>query len=259
MEISSEMSLRKYVRSLFMDHAQLSTSPTSKGNLAIDAHNPLASVKWLQDKPLIKFKDAQWLSIQKAEKEKLLEVKIKLPDNVLSELTNACNNVYLNRSEQPPAQLWNEQRKLIVQDAISNLLLPSMAKEARELLTAKAKNWLIMEYGKELWNRVSVAPHQYRGNANGKEKGSAAKVMACCWGTGKPGTTFVMLDSNGELVDVIHAGSLTLRSQNINDQQRKKNDQQRLLKLLSNHRPKVIIIGANTSCIRLRDEINEVN
>ncbi|XP_028790109.1 transcription elongation factor SPT6 homolog isoform X2 [Neltuma alba] len=258
MEISSEMSLRKYIRSIVMDHALLSTSPTVKGNMTIDTHHEVAGVKWLQDKPLTKFKDAQWLIIQNAEKEKLLEVKIRLPEHVLSELTNACNDVYLNRSERTSAQLWNEQRKSIVQDAILNFLLPSMEKEARELLTAKAKNWLIMDYGKELWNRVSVVPYLCRGNVTAREKGAASKVMACCWGTGKPGTTFVMLDSKGELVDAIHASSLTLRSQNINDQQRRKNDQQRLLKFLMNHKPQVIVIGANASCIRLRDDVNEI-
>ena len=83
--------------------------------------------------------------------------------------------------------------------------------------------------------------------------------MACCWGPGKPATTFVMLDSSGEMLDVLHAGSLTQRSQNVNHQQRRKNDQQRVLKFMKNYRPHVIVLGAaNVACTRLKDDIKEV-
>ncbi|KAJ1428324.1 YqgF/RNase H-like domain superfamily [Sesbania bispinosa] len=252
--LSSEIPFRKYVRNIFMDNALVSTSPTSEGNIVIDSFHEFAGVKWLQDKPLLKFEDSQWLFIQKAEEKKLLHVKIKLPDHAVNELTMTCNDAYLKGSEGTSTKLWNEQRKSILQDAVSNFLLPSMEKEARALLNAKAKNWLLMKYGMQLWNRVSVAPYQNNNNVTAQERG----VMACCWGNGKPGTTFVMLDSRGELVDVMHAESLTLRSKNIIDQQRRKNDQKRVLKFLTINQPHVIVIGAaNASCIRLREDINE--
>ncbi|KAH1055534.1 hypothetical protein J1N35_033599 [Gossypium stocksii] len=55
--------------------------------------------------------------------------------------------------------------------------------------------------------------------------GSSGGSMGGCWGPGKPATTFVMLDSSGEVLDVLYTGSLKLQSHNVNDQQRKKNDQ----------------------------------
>ncbi|KAK7322540.1 hypothetical protein VNO77_25925 [Canavalia gladiata] len=140
-------------------------------------------------------------------------------------------------------------------DAFSNFLLPSMEKEARALLNAKAKNWLLMNYAMLFWNKVSVAPYWNNDNATAQGHG----VMACCWGNGKPGTTFVMLDSGGEFVDVMHAQSLTLRSHSINGQQSRKNDQKRVLKFLTIYQPCVIVLGAaNASCLRLREEINEI-
>ncbi|KAJ7982427.1 Transcription elongation factor SPT6-like protein [Quillaja saponaria] len=256
-EISSEASFRKHVRNIFMDKALVSTSPTPEGDIVIDSFHQYSGVKWLWEKPLLKFEDAQWLLIQKAEEEKLLQVIVKLPDSTLNELKSVCADVYL-RAEGRSSQLWNEQRRLILHDAISNFLLPSVEKEARELLTTKAKNWLLMEYGKQLWNRVSVAPYQCNGNVS-KENGFTQRVMACCWGPGKPETTFVMLDSSGKLLDVLHAGSLTLWLRNMNDQQRKKSDQQRILRFLSNYQPKVIVLGAaNVMCTRLKDDINEI-
>jgi transcription elongation factor SPT6 len=253
--LSCEIPFRKYVRGIFMNKALVSTSPTLKGNIVIDSFHEFAVFKWLKDKPLLKFEDSQWLLVQKAEEEELLKVEIKLPDDAVKELMKVCNDAYLKDNEGASTQLWNEQRKLVLQDTISNFLLPSMEKEARALLNAKAKICSLMKYGMQFWNRVSVAPYQNNENTAAQERG----VVACCWGNGKPGTTFVMLDSKGELVDVMHAGSLTLRSQNINDQQRRKSDQKCVLKFLTIHRPKVIVLGAaSASCIRLKEDINEV-
>lgn len=258
-EISCEPCVRKHVRSIFMDNAMVSTSPTHDGNAAIDSFHQFAGVKWLRDKPLIKFEDAQWLLIQKAEEEKLLQVTIKLPEDILNKLISDSNDYYLSDGVSKSAQLWNEQRKLILQDAIFNFLLPSMEKEARSLLTSRAKNWLRLEYGKILRDRVSVAPYQRKENDASSEEESAPRVMACCWGPGKPATTFVMLDSSGEVLDVLYTGSLTSRSQNVDDQQRKKNDQQRVLKFMTDHQPHVVVLGAvNLSCTRLKDDIYEV-
>ncbi|XVF00136.1 hypothetical protein REPUB_Repub03eG0259000 [Reevesia pubescens] len=258
-EISCEPSVKKYVRRIYMDNAVVSTSPTPDGKIAIDSFHQFASVKWLREKPLSRFEDAQWLLILKAEEEKLLQVTVKLPEERLKELIEECNGQYLSNSVSKSAQQWNEQRKLIFNDALSGFILPSMEKEARSLLASRAKNWLLLEYGKGLWNKVSVGPYQRKENDVNSDEEPAPRVMACCWGPGKPATTFVMLDSSGELLDVLYTGSLTLRSQNVNDQQRKKNDQQRVLKFMTDHQPHVVVLGAvNLSCTRLKDDIYEI-
>ncbi|XP_030926498.1 transcription elongation factor SPT6 homolog isoform X4 [Quercus lobata] len=258
-EISCEPCVRKHVRSNFMDHAVVSTCPTPDGNLAIDSFHQFAGVKWLREKPLSAFDDAQWLLIQKAEEERLLQVTVKMPERDLEKLINEFNEYYLSDGVSKSAQLWNEQRKLILQDALFGFLMPSMEKEARSLLTSRAKNWLLMEYGNVLWNKVSVGPYQRKETDINSDEEAAPRVMACCWGPGKPATTFVMLDSSGEVLDVLYTGSLTLRSQNVNDQQRKKNDQERVLKFMTDHQPHVVVLGAvNLSCTRLKEDIYEI-
>ncbi|XP_011070064.1 transcription elongation factor SPT6 homolog [Sesamum indicum] len=258
-EISCEPCVRKHVRSIFVDNAVVSTSPTPEGKTAIDSFHQFAGVKWLRDKPLTRFEDAQWLLIQKAEEEKLLQVTIKLPEVVLDKLISDSNDYYLSDGVSKSAQLWNEQRKLILHDAFYNFLLPSMEKEARSLLTSRAKTWLLWEYGKLFWDKVSVSPYQRKENDIGSDEDTAPRVMACCWGPGKPATTFVMLDSAGEVLDVLHAGSLNLRGQSVNEQQRKKNDQQRVQKFMMDHQPHVVVLGAaNLSCTRLKEDIYEI-
>ncbi|KHN38799.1 Transcription elongation factor SPT6 [Glycine soja] len=258
-EISCEPSIRKHVRSHFLDHAVVSTCPTADGNTTIDSFHQFAGVKWLREKPLSKFEDVQWLLIHKAEEEKLIQVTIKLPEQYLNKLIDQFNEYYISDSVSRSAQLWNDQRKLILHDAIFRFLLPSMEKEARGVLASKAKNWLLMEYGKALWTKVAVGPYQQKENDLGSDDEAAPRVMACCWGPGKPLTTFVMLDSSGEVLDVLYTGSLTFRSQNVNDQQRKKNDQERVLKFMTDHQPHVVVLGAvNLSCTRLKEDIYEV-
>ncbi|XP_011034669.1 PREDICTED: transcription elongation factor SPT6-like isoform X2 [Populus euphratica] len=259
LEISCEPSVRKHARGFFTDEALVSTRPTPKGAKEIDFCHQFSSVKWLRDKPLGKFQDAQWLLIQKAEEEKLLEVNIKLPEDSLNKLISYSHKIYLAGGDDGHTQLWDEQRKLILQDVISNCLLPSLEKETRALLTTRAKCLVLMEYGEQLWNRASVAPYPHKQNVAGLEEGTGPRVMACCWGPGKPPTTFVMLDSCGQLLDVLQSGSISLQSQNVTGLQRKKHDQLRVHKFIISHQPDVIVLGAaNASCPRLKDDIKEI-
>ncbi|XP_078444726.1 global transcription factor group B1 isoform X2 [Wolffia australiana] len=257
-EISCEPIVRKYVRGVYMEEAVVSTSPTPEGNSTIDPFHPVAGAKWLREKPLSKFDDAQWLLIEKAEEEKLLQVTIKMPERALQKLISEAKDNYLSECVSKSAQLWNEQRRLILEDAFFNHVLPSMEKEARALLAARAKSWLLNEYGKRLWNKVSVAPYQRPDSEEDEE--AARKVMAVCWGPGKPATTFVMLDAAGELLDVLYAGSINLKSSGNGDHPpRKKKDQEEVLKFMIDHQPHAVCVGAaNMTCKTLKDEINEI-
>ncbi|WJX19286.1 hypothetical protein P8452_08999 [Trifolium repens] len=94
--------------------------------------------------------DSQWLLIQKAKEEEVLKIEFKLPNDAVKELLKVCNDAYLKGSEGTSAHLWNEQRKLILHDKISTILLPSMEKEGRALLNGKAKKILIIE----IWDAI---------------------------------------------------------------------------------------------------------
>ncbi|KAM0954059.1 putative tex-like protein, HTH domain superfamily [Dioscorea sansibarensis] len=258
-EIACEPTVKKHVRSIFMEKAVVSTNATPEGKLTIDEYHQLYAVKHLRNKPLHMFEGVQWLIIQKAEEEKLLQVTVKLMEDVQKKLLSDVLEYYLSECVSRSAQLWNEQRSLIVHDALLSFILPSMEKETRSLLTARAKNWLLMEYGKQLWNKVSVAPFHRKDAEADSEDEYESRVMTCCWGPGKPATTMVMLDTSGEMVDVLYAGSISIRSQGVAEQQRKKNDQQRVLKFMTDHQPHAVCIGAaNLSCRTLRDDIYEV-
>ncbi|CAM0913303.1 unnamed protein product [Alopecurus aequalis] len=264
-EIGYEPIVRKHIRSIFIDKAVVSTVPTLQGNLIIDPHHQLSRVKWLREKPLNKLVGAEWLLIQKGEDEKLLKVTVKLPEAAKKKLISEARESYLSDCVSRSAQMWDEQRKMILDDAFSSFLLPSMEKEARSLLTAKAKGWLRLEYGKQLWDKVSVAPWKKKDEREKDDEidlddeESELRVMACCWGPGNPANTFVMLDSSGELVDVLYAGSICTKSRGGAEDQRKINDEQRAVKFMIDHQPHVVCIGAsNMNCRKLKEAIFEV-
>ena len=127
------------------------------GQYVIDPYHQLSGVKWLREKPLSKFVDAQWLLIQKAEEEKLLKVTVKLPEDAKKKLMSEARENYLSDCVSKSAQLWDEQRKMILDDAFFNFLLPSMEKETWSVLTAKTEHCHHMECGKQLPNKVTVA------------------------------------------------------------------------------------------------------
>jgi transcription elongation factor SPT6 len=254
--------VREHVRGLYLERAVVSTRPTSDGNDAIDAFHQYAAVKWLLNKPISAFNDAQWLLIEKATEEKLLEVTVSLPKEQISSLMQDCEALYLSDGVSLTAQQWNEQRKQILHDAVVSLLLPAMEKEARMLLTTRAKQWLSSQCGLELWKKVSVAPFVPE-KANDQDEriddGPSLRVLACCWGPGNPATTFVMLDAAGEVMSVLHTGYLNMRASSPEQKKRKENDQNRLLQFMRDYQPHVCVLGAaNLQCQHLRKDIIEV-
>ncbi|EFJ08665.1 hypothetical protein SELMODRAFT_447972 [Selaginella moellendorffii] len=256
-EISAEPAAREYIRNFYMDRAVVTTKPTVEGNRVIDPFHQYADVKWLLNKPVKAFEDGQWLLIQKAEEEKLLEVSIGIPKDATATLFQEFEPLYLSDGVSITAQLWNEQRKQILRDAVSTFLLPSMERETRVVLTGRAKQWVATNCADQLWKWISVAPYPRPGEQDDRDE-EGARVLACCWGPGKPATAFVMLDSAGEIIDTLHAGYLTVRTGSYEQQQRKKNDQQRLLQFMTEHQPHVVVLGAaNMSCRFLKDDIFE--
>lgn len=158
MEISSEPSVRNYVRTFFSKNAMVTTKPTLVGINAIGAFHQFEGVKWINDKPTNAFDDEQWLLIQKAEEEKLIDVTIGLSKESSESLLFDCEQLYLSNGDSPTSVTWNEQRKLILQEAVA-LLLPIMEKETRMRLVSNAKQLLVAKCGLLLWNKVSLAPY----------------------------------------------------------------------------------------------------
>lgn len=92
------------------------------------------------------------------------------------------------------------------------------------------------------------------------EEGPTLRVLACCWGPPNTGTTFVMLDVDGSILNVMRVGYLNIRALTPEQTQRKENDKARLLKVLTVYRPQIIVLGAaKVQCRYLNQDISEVS
>lgn len=269
-EISCEPRVRNYIRSLFSEHAVLSTRPTARGKSSIDIFHEFACVKYVEEKSVKKFDDGEWLIIQRAEEEELVEITIELTQEIFDGVVmQGLQEMYFSNGSNEVAVLWNEQRKLTLQEAVSKMILPLLIKEMRTSLTAKAKAWVQSECSKNLWKRASVAPYRTAHaspddylSSKATSDATDARVLACCWGSRNPPTTFVMLDAFGELIDTLQTGYLNLYSGSLDQQlQRKTDDQERLQKFIVKHQPHVIVVGATVhyACRHLKDTIAEVS
>ena len=125
---------------------------------AIDTFNQFEGVKWIVGKQISAFDDEQWLLIQKAEEEKLIDATVgsskESIDGILFDFEQLFSSDRLSRT----SPTWSEQRKLILQEAVVTILLPIMEKEIRMSLVVRAKQVLAAKCGLQLWNKVSVPP-----------------------------------------------------------------------------------------------------
>ncbi|GBG67753.1 hypothetical protein CBR_g879 [Chara braunii] len=261
-EVSAEPAVREYFRSLFAEKAVVSTKPTAVGMSAIDQSHRYYRVKYLLNKPVNLFDDAQWCLIQQAEADKLLEVTVGMPKEAVdTSIIQELENLYLSDGVSRSAQLWNEQRRMILRAVVNDHLLPSMEKEMRVTLAARSRQWIMKQVAENVWKTVGMAPFRPKTDYDEEpeEEVPPPRVMACCWGPGKPATTFVMLDVNGDIVDILHCGFLSSRVPGPAVQERKKMDRERLVNFILEQQPQMIVVGAaNMSCRRLKEDISEV-
>eukprot|EP00793_Prasinoderma_coloniale_P000854 PRCOL_00004004-RA len=193
--------LRKKVRAIFFSGAEITTTPTEKGDKGISHYHRLAPVKWLRSKPahlLMQWDDrastdfgsfvidrakqqhdmdgsakvsiplpAGALLIEEGVKAGLLEVKVELNKSALEALRADLKAIgaYLSDGESAVAQAWNDEREKAVALAV-DMLLKSFERELRQRMLQISRDFVASEIGEKFWGLVSAAPaHSYCENA----------------------------------------------------------------------------------------------
>ena len=98
-------------------------------------------------------------------------------------------NAYISDGVSKFATMWNEQRRMVLREALTNRLLPAMQREAKLALAARARDHLSNKVSAAMWDRVSVAPYDLRSKSSGRQDDDGRspwlRVLACCWGPGE--------------------------------------------------------------------------
>ncbi|KAL4442498.1 hypothetical protein ABPG77_005082 [Micractinium sp. CCAP 211/92] len=256
MQIAAEPLLRQEVRRQYQEHATVTTKPTAEGEATLNAFHVLGPAKRLAGKPLSKFEGSDlFLRVLQAEKAGLITVEVGLPEKRVELLLESLSEPYISDGLSVAAHRWDELRRSVLRDAVVNLLLPVMEREARSGLAADARAAVLEAAADRLWHYASQAPLQVR-LADEEETESERRVMAVCYGPGNPATTFVMLDPSGNLVDFMHcpqfSGPIPKRKAilgqvyNMFEDPKKAQDAARVRQFIETHKPHAIVVGASS-------------
>ena len=90
--------------------------------------------------------DAQFLNILLAESEHLVTVNLFLPSGVRQEFQNMILDAFSSDSYSDTAKAWNEERDLVIQDAVERLM-PVGVKWVRDYLREEVEDYLAKACG----------------------------------------------------------------------------------------------------------------
>lgn len=253
-EISAEPAVRQYVRDLYWTMAVVSTSPTPAGETALDPFHLLGVTKRLRRKTLKSFEGTDlFLRVVQAERAGLIKVSMGVEEPQKTLLGN-LRDLYTSDREVPLSRAWDEVRVRVLEEALTQHLLPALEREARAKLATQARMQVAQQAADKLWDFANQAPLQVR-LVDEEDYVPDRRVMACVYGPGKPATTFVMLDPSGNMVDFLHCPQLSghiarqrARAGEVYDMfsdPKKAQDAARIRSFIEDHKPHVIVMGAS--------------
>ncbi|QRV99986.1 transcription elongation factor SPT6 [Ceratobasidium sp. AG-Ba] len=235
-ELGRDPRLRESIRMQFKEQALLSCEPTEKGKTKIDEAHACYSFKFLVDKPVeILATGPQYLHILAAESELLLSVTISTSPVRMHEITTSLENAYASDSFSDSAKAWNEQRRMVIDEALTKHLIPQAIAWTKEWLRDEVEEHLAGKAAEQLEKRVNVAPCRPKDLVGPDDVPS---VLALSWGKGEPNKDpihLIFLDDEGRFRE-------HLRLDNLSDS----DNRQEFLDLIKRRKPDVVVLSGFT-------------
>eukprot|EP01117_Protostelium_nocturnum_P006766 TRINITY_DN242_c0_g1_i1.p1 TRINITY_DN242_c0_g1~~TRINITY_DN242_c0_g1_i1.p1 ORF type:complete len:1509 (+),score=429.08 TRINITY_DN242_c0_g1_i1:233-4759(+) len=257
-EIAFEPQIRRSLRGVYNERAVVSTFPTEKGK-TLDVFHPMRGVIRIDQKPVkAMLTTLQWLELIKAEKDGFLTIKIELPFNqeyspeTETFFSKDMERLYLSDGTSLNAQAWNEQRKLILHEAIVKFLLPSLEKELRQKLFEESSKFVMEACSSKLYKKLIASPFR-PSNSESNDSEDEMKVMACCYGQGDIPSICIILDSKGQPTSFLKLKFITMKGDT-----RREEELIKLQDFIIDNEPHVIAVAAEVDSRRLYDELSEV-
>lgn len=203
-EIASNPGFRRWVRLVYANDASISVTPTKKGFDEIEPASPFYHFKYLNEKPLYKFHDAQFLQILQAEKQGLVTLDLSVEES--EKFIDDCKSKVVTRS----SSLWDEQRSLVIEQAMKQIVFPAVVAYHKDKISQVARENLAYECQMALQSKINVAPYKPEkqqddedDDEEDEEKG--AKILTITWGEGENNcpTYAVFTKENGQFGDAI--------------------------------------------------------
>ncbi|EAL71329.1 SH2 domain-containing protein [Dictyostelium discoideum AX4] len=294
-EIGYDPHVRYSVRMIYRKYAHITTTPTLKGFKEIDVFHPYFTVKSIQEKPAHLFEDSQYLLILKAEKEGFIKSTMAITEKTHnSVIIPEMESLYLSDGTSAITQQWNEQRKLIIREALNKFLYPVLEKELRNKLLTEASNRVAFECAKKLEDKIRVAPWRPVSSSSGIGHSNSSvlfggsranngysndddededddeevdydrdgnpipfKILSLCWGSDKIPTMGAVLNSDGEVLSHIKLDFICDRlGESLKE--KKEKDIKRLEEICQEYQPRLVLVSATEmDSKRLYEEVKD--
>ena len=265
-EMASHPFIRGYVWNYFRNNSYLSTEPTEKGKNELDVFNPSFKTKRIYKKPILQFNNDLYLDIVQAEEKGLIRTIIEVNENEesLKDIKNRLCNAYMPNVQMEGNEKngWKIMREEAIGMLIDNVLHDQFLNEIKNELYENAEKYVINECGNTFYNMLSAGPYRKNRLDNNDDLFSdkdLPRVMSFVFDPNKKLVYCVILNKNGEVVDHYIFSNLAIRpprNQKPEERQVYYDEQSKCKALIQQHKPALIIIGANDlRCRFLKDQI----
>ncbi|KAJ3086511.1 Transcription elongation factor spt6, partial [Quaeritorhiza haematococci] len=251
--IGNDPTLRTFLRRVYETDAAITVTPTKRGIAEIEPHHPYYPFKYLREKPVYEFKDAQILQILAAETAGLVEVSIRVEaeDRLMEDVMRYIANDYVNDF----AARWNKERLEVARMAMEEVAFPAVVKWIKEKLGGEAAEWLREQCYIAMTRKIDQAPFRPRHfdqdffQDDHPDLSVGPRVLALSWGEGNrtDPTLGALLSENGELIDTIKLNNL--QEYRI---EAKQPDLDALTAFLERHSPDIVVVGGWTVATKTR-------
>ncbi|KAJ9476993.1 Transcription elongation factor SPT6 [Pseudozyma hubeiensis] len=193
-EIGKDPILKREMRQLFKDAAEINIEPTERGMTVIDEQHPYANFKFIANKParLVPQAPAQYLQMLQAEDELLIKLDINLKDVVLNRFETRLFYNYASEGVGDVSKAWNDQRREVIREALKIHLVPNGRIWLKEYLREESREVLLRHVDVLMTKRVQQGPFMSRSmmarNRDPKieEEDRIPRVLAVSHGGGDP-------------------------------------------------------------------------
>ncbi|KAM3183126.1 hypothetical protein ACTXT7_010963 [Hymenolepis weldensis] len=287
-QIAAEPIVRRWARQSLESQVVIDVKPTVKGMRVIDENHPLASVKFLKNKPAQELmSNAIFIQIHSANREGLITYNIHILEYQQKGISLLDNLVSFFHQDEFSAlvQAWNEQRSLILKEAIETFLQPAIIKEIQRKLLESSQKTVISICSNTLFERLRIAPYVVDDLRNGGGVGDddedggrhyhgesssngnsvwpkPARLLAFALSddseTSRAMITVVKLDADGEVLDFLNLPGLLISPKSQRPEHRRwhEDDVKKLDKFIAKSDPQAIVIGCNSRrSLDLRDVV----
>ncbi|KAM0787286.1 hypothetical protein ACM66B_006519 [Microbotryomycetes sp. NB124-2] len=251
-ELSRDPKLKRAARQYFVDYAVANVTPTDRGRTKIDEFHPFYAFKYLLGRPLATLvRSSHFLQILTAEKEGLVECRLKLTDAAHERFMDQIKEIYVPDPQTSVQEAWSAFRLNVLDTAVNEHILPAAEQWAKTWLQEEEERFVGELCSSKLFERINVAPYCRRDGT--MDKGDVPSVLAISNGAGDPkrdDTTMIFLDSEGYLREHIKVGDLFQLSDA---------DRETVTTMLKQRRPQVVVIGGfSPNTKRLRENFERI-